>query len=121
VVTNPTYASADADLSERGWPIGQPRSDKSAFLETIRQVREFRIVSAIVAHPASGENVRVSCERRRLRAAHGEGGSRGVFPMRATTTAADSKARCASSSEIGLVDVGGALIPRMHSRPVEVP
>jgi hypothetical protein len=29
-----------------------------------------------------------------------------------------NKARCASSSEIGLVDIGG-LIPRMHSRPVE--
>lgn len=37
-------------------------------------------VSAIVAHPASGENVGV-----------------------------------------GQIDVGGALIPRMHSRPVEVP
>jgi hypothetical protein len=76
-------------------------------------------VSAIVAHPASGENVGVSCERRKSRAAARRRSEQRRFYSANDDGGGGFKARCASSSETGLLDIGGALIPRMHSRPVE--
>jgi hypothetical protein len=71
-------------------------------------------VSAIVAHPASGENVGVSWERRKSCAAAQERAE--AFSLPATTTAS-SEARAARKS--AYQTIGGALIPRMPSRPVE--
>ena len=59
-------------------------------------------MSAIVAHPASGENVGVSCERRKSRAAARREQRRLSFAN--DDDGGGFKARCASSSEIGLSD-----------------
>ncbi len=60
-------------------------------------------MSAIVAHPASGENVGVSCERRKSRAAARREQRRLSF-ANDDDGGGGFKARCASSSEIGLSD-----------------
>jgi hypothetical protein len=78
-------------------------------------------VSAIVAHPASGENVGVSCERRKSRVVARRRREQRRFPLRTTTTAGSKSAmrEQLGNWKLACQTIGGALIPRMHSRPVE--
>jgi hypothetical protein len=75
-------------------------------------------VSAIVAQLASGENVGVSCERRNGVPPHGEGGSRGVSLCERRRR---RRTQSAMREQLGNwpQTIGGALIPRMPSCPVE--